>query len=139
VQAMPQQGESQLARKAGCMMETWVKKDDPSITVEAVRLNEGNVLATAAWCMGEVVEEIDPFDPLETQDAINVITAEGPQRASLGMYVIKYGRQFLVSRVRPFEEVYTPERRDSPPPESIADSRRQRGFADPFDMGRFGP
>lgn len=121
------------------MKETWRKKDAHNITVEAVRLNEENVEAIAEWSGAEVVEEIDPEHPLEMQKALNVQTPSGVARASLGMYVAKFGRNFFVSHNRPFELKYEPVSRPSPPPESAGDARKERGFADPFDMGRMGP
>lgn len=113
-------------------MEVWEKKDNPEVTVEAIRLNEGNAAEVAAWCGGQLIEEISPEDPEEMQPGINVTTLGAVKRASLGTYVVKYGKNFFVERIRPFEEVYTPASRPSPPPESIADSRKARGFADPF-------
>lgn len=120
-------------------MEVWSKKGTPQITVEAVRLNEDNAASVAAWCGGELVEEIDPEHPEEKQPGINVETPNETKRASLHMYVIKFGKHFFVSHPRPFEMIYQPANRDSPPPESAADARFQRGFADPFDRGRVGP
>lgn len=120
-------------------MEQWLKKDDNSISVEAVRLNEDNVAEVAQWCRAGMVEETDLEHPDEMQMGLNVVTPSGVQRASLGMYVAKFGRNFFVSNVRPFELLYEPANRPSPPPESTADARRRLGFADPFDMGRFGP
>lgn len=118
------------------MMETWRKKDNHDVTVEAVRLNEDNVTEVGTWSRADMIEEIDPEHPEEMQWGLNVHTHRGTERASLGMYVIKFGRNFLVSHTRPFEEVYEPSNRDSPPPESAGDSRKARGFADPFDQGR---
>lgn len=114
-------------------METWRNKARPRILVEAVRLNEDNAAAVAAWCGGDLVEEIDPEHPSEMQPGINLDTPGGRARASLHMYVIKFQRAFFVQHNRPFEMVYEPVNRDSPPPESAGDARRERGFADPFD------
>lgn len=116
-------------------METWHKRDNPNIVVEAVRLNEDNVKAVAEWCRGELVEEIDPEHPQEKQFGINLMTARDMQRASLNMYVIKFGKHFFVSHNRPFEMAYEPTDREAPPLESIGDARKERGFADPFDRG----
>ena len=113
-------------------MELWEKRDSPEVAVEAVRLNEDNVAKVAAWCGGELVQEIDPEHPEEMQDGINVFTSEGPQRASLNMYVVKYAGKFFVSHNRPFEMKYQPRSRPAPPLESAGDAARQRGFADPF-------
>ncbi len=120
-------------------MELWLKKDNHNVSVEAVRLNEDNAAGVAQWAKAGMVEEIDPEHPEETQVGLNVVTPSGVARASLGMYVIKFGGSFMVSRVRAFEELYEPANRQSPPPESAGDSRKARGFADPFDSGRFGP
>jgi hypothetical protein len=120
-------------------MELWQKKASPGITVEAIRLNEENIDEVAAWCRAEVIEEIDPEHPQEKQKGLNVDTAAGMKRASLGMYVVKFGRHFFVSHNRPFEVVYEPVERPAPPLESAGDSRKARGFADPFDRGRMGP
>lgn len=113
-------------------MEEWVKKDNETIVVEAVRLNEDNAAEVAAWCAGVLIEEIDPQDSLQKQPGINVPTPAGFKRASLGMYVINYGAQFFVETVRRFELLYTPRGRYSPPPESSGDTRHRLGFRDPF-------
>lgn len=120
-------------------MEIWEKQENPSVTVEAIRLNEGNAPAVAQWCGGELIEEIDPEHPEEIQPGINVDTTNGITRASLGMYVVKFGRRFFVSHNRPFEMKYQPQSRPAPPLESAGDSRKARGFADPFDSGKTGP
>lgn len=120
-------------------METWKKRDNPEIIVEAVRLREDLVAEVAAWSLSQVVEEIDPEHPEEMQEALNVPTPKGIQRASLGMYVVKFGRHFFVSHNRPFEMIYEPTSREAPPLESAGDARKARGFADPFDMGKVGP
>lgn len=116
-------------------METWVKRDNPNVLVEAIRLNDDNVINVAKWCGGELIEEINPEHPQEKQWGINVMTASDYRRASLGMYVIKFGKYFFVEHNRKFELVYKPQDRPAPPPSSAADSRRERGFADPFDRG----
>ena len=120
-------------------MEIWQKRATPSVEVEAVRLNEGNVVEVSAWCGGELVEEIDPEHPEEMQYGINLRTPAGTKRASLHMYVVKFGRQFFVSHNRIFESMYKPKERPAPPPESAGDTRKRLGFADPFDSGRMGP
>lgn len=116
-------------------MEIWVKRDS-GLQVEAVRLNEDNVEAVARWCGAQVIEEIDPEHPEEFQNGLNVDTKDGVQRATLGMYVIKFAGGFFVSYPRPFEIKYMPQARPAPPLESAGDSRKARGFADPFDRGR---
>lgn len=120
-------------------METWQKRDNPTVIVEAVRLTEENVHEVSLWCNSEKVEEIDPEHTEEMQFGINVMTAHGPSRASLGMYVIRFGNQFFVSHNRPFEMKYEPTSRPAPPLESAGDARKARGWADPFDRGRMGP
>lgn len=120
-------------------IEIWQKRENNNITVEAVRLNEDNVDEMAVWSNAEKVEEIDPEHPAETQTGLNVWTPTGVKRASLGMYLVLYGRQFFVSHNRNFETVYTPVNREDTPLESAGDSRKARGFADPFDTGRMGP
>lgn len=118
-------------------METWRKRDDHNVTLEAVRLNEGNVEALAAEFNLTLVEETDPEHPDEKQFGLNVPVPEHKiKRASLGMYLVKYGRAFHVEYPRTFELVYEPANRPPPPPESIGESRRARGFADPFARGR---
>lgn len=115
------------------MIELWRKRDNPEITVEAVRLNEDNIEAIASyWGVGDLVEEIDPEHPEEMQHGLNVTTPTGTKRASLNMYVVKYGGQFFVSHNRPFEMKYEPVNRPAPPLESAGDAARERGFADPF-------
>lgn len=121
------------------MMEAWRRRDMHNITVEAVRLNEENVEKIGEWCGADVVDEIDPEHPEELQKGLNVQTPGGVSRASLGMYVAKFGRNFFVAHNRPFEMKYEPVNRPAPPPESAGDARKARGFADPFDIGRMGP
>lgn len=121
------------------MRETWRKRDAHNITVEAVRLTEDNVEETAEWASGDLVDEIDPEHPQEMQKGINVRTPSGMARASLGMYVAQFGRNFFVAHNRPFEMKYEPVNREAPPLESAGDARKARGFADPFDTGRQGP
>lgn len=113
-------------------MQTWQKRDNPGITLEAVRLNEENVEEVATWCRGTLIDEIDPEHPEEKQYGINVETPSGTKRASLNMYVIKYGPNFFVEHIRVFEGMYKPSDRPAPPPESIGDAVKQRGFADPW-------
>lgn len=121
-------------------MEQWRKRDAPTVIVEAVRLNEDNAAEVAAWAKAEVVEEIDPEHPDEMQPGLN-ISGPGPiKRASLGMYVVKFGKHFLTVHNRPFEMAYEPMTREAPPLESAGDARKARGFADPFDgAARMGP
>lgn len=114
-------------------METWYKKAAPNVQVKAVRVNEENAADVAKWCRGTIINEIDPEFPDETRPGINVPTIGGHiSRASLGMYVIEFAKTFVVHHNRVFEEKYAPLDRPAPPPESIGDSRKARGFADPF-------
>lgn len=119
-------------------IERWRKKDNHNIEVDAVRLNEANAQEVAAWCHGELVEEIDPEHPDEKQPGINLRTPNGMKRASLHAYVVSYGRQFFTASNRHFEEVYEPVNRPATPLESAGDTRKRLGFADPFDTGRMG-
>jgi hypothetical protein len=131
---------AQQPRKAGGMsIEQWQKKDAPTITVMAVRLTEENATVVAEWSKSELIEEIDPEHPEEMQPGLNVRTPGGTKRASLHMYVVKFGNHFFAEHNRAFELVYEPVGRPSPPPESAGDARRERGFGDPFDLGRMGP
>lgn len=116
-------------------IETWQKISTPSVKVEAVRLTEDNVQDIAVWCGGDLVQEIDPEYPEEHRDGINVPTGSGNVRASLGMYVAKYGWQFFVAHNRVFETSWEPQDRPATPLESIGDSVKARGFADPFGRG----
>lgn len=113
-------------------IETWRKKDNHAILVEAVRLDENNAAEVARWCGGELVEEIDPQHPDEMQPGINFNTVGGMARASLHMYVVKFNRAFFASHNRKFELVYEPLNRASTPMESTGDTRRRLGFSDPF-------
>lgn len=117
-------------------IEFWQKKDMPETQVEAVRLNEDNAAEIATWCNGSLVEEIDPEHPDEMQPGINFNTPQGMKRASLHMYVIKFGTNFFTTSNRRFEEVYEPVSRPSTPLESAGDTRKSLGFADPFDSNR---
>lgn len=111
-------------------IETWRKKGQPNITVEAVRLNEENAAMVAAWCGGEVIEEINPEHPDEKQPGINITTPKGVKRASLHMYVINFARAFFVQNNRPFEMLYEPANRPETPLESAGDTRKRLGFGD---------
>lgn len=108
--------------------ETWVKQDNPTIEVEVVRLDEDNVEEAAAWCGGELVEEIDPEHTEEMQHGINFQSATGWQRGSLGMYLVKYGQSFYTSHNRPFEMNYMPKGGPAIQPESAGEAARSRGF-----------
>lgn len=119
-------------------MEIWRHKIE-GVLVEAVRLNEANVEEVAAWCGGDLVEEIDPEHTDEKRFGINLNTPAGVKRATLHMYVVKYGRNFFTDHNRVFESRYEPVDRPAPPLESAGDSRKARGFGDPFDRGRLGP
>ena len=112
-------------------IETWRRKDAPDIAVTAVRLNEENAALVADWCRGELIEEIDPEFPEEHQPGINVWTMNGVERASLHMYVVKYGNNFFVAHNRVFETKFEPANREAPPLESAGDTRKQFGFIDP--------
>lgn len=119
-------------------VEIWRKKDsEAAVLVRAIRVNEENVEDVAKWSSSDVIQESDPEHPEEMQKGLNVLTPAGIKRASLGMYVIKFGKHFFVDYPRPFEEKYEPATRPAPHPESAGDSRKARGFADPFDTGRF--
>jgi hypothetical protein len=113
-------------------IEPWIKKQT-GVQVEAIRLNEDNAEMAAAWCRGDLVEEIDPEHPDEMQPGVNVPTPQGSKRASLHMYIVKYGSHFFVVHTRVFEDGYMPMNRANPAPESIGDTRRRLGFADPFE------
>lgn len=119
-------------------MEIWTNRELPHVEVEAVRLTEDNAAQVAAWCGAEVVQEINPEHPEETQPGLNVSASTGTERASLGMYVIKYGGSFFALHNRRFEIKYQPKERPAPPQESAGDSRKARGLADPFDQGKVG-
>lgn len=116
-------------------IEPWEKRDS-GIRVEAVRLNEENAAAVAAWCGGDLVEEINAEYPDEKSPGINVPTDDGMKRASLGWYVVKFERHYFVVSVRVFELSYKPVSRPAPPPESIGDTRRRLGFGESVDRGR---
>lgn len=113
-------------------IELWRKKDNHNIEVEAVRLNEDNAAMVAQWSGAEMVEEIDPEHPEEKQPGLNIPTPNGTKRASLHMYVVRYGRSHFVSNNRHFEMVYEPVNRPATPLESAGDTRKRLGFADPF-------
>jgi hypothetical protein len=110
-------------------METWVKRDNPAVQIEAIRLNEDNAAYIALWSKGELVKEIDPIDG-EEMPGINIETRDGTARASISMYVGKYAGGFFVMHTRPFEDMYKPLGRPAPPPESIGDTRIRLGFGD---------
>ena len=112
--------------------ETWVKRDDETVMVDVVRLNEDNVHDAEIWCGGTLVEEIDPEHPEEMQFGINVSTMAGVERASLGMYLVHYGTQWYVSHTRPFEMVYKPRYDDDVQPDSAGEAARARGFKQSF-------
>lgn len=113
-------------------IELWRKKDNHNIQVEAVRLTEENAAKIAAWSRAELVEEIDPEHPEEKQPGLNIQTPNGFKRASLHMYVVKFGNNFFTAHNRIFETKYEPVNRPAPPLESSGDTRKRLGFADPF-------
>lgn len=114
------------------LVEVWNKKGYPGIRVSAVRLNEDNAAAVAEWCRAELIEEVSPEHPEEKQPGLNVPCSGGMKRASLNMYVVRYGSSFFVSHNRPFELKYEPSYRSAPPLESAGDAAKERGFADPW-------
>lgn len=111
-------------------MKPWRRKDDETIVCDAVRLNEDNIELVAQTFGIELVEELNKQDPdvNDKQYGLNVRTPNGVQRASLGMYLVKFAKHLFVYHVRPFEEVYEPVDRPSPPPESIGDAYMARGM-----------
>lgn len=119
-------------------MEEWVRQDDETVTVEAIRLTEENVSDVAIWCSARMIEEINPEHPAEMRYGLNVPTAAGIKRVSYGMYVIRYAASCYVMHNRPFEMQYKPKTRPAPPLESAGDSRKARGLGDPFDSARWG-
>lgn len=117
-------------------IERWRLKDNTNVIVDAVRLNEDNAAEVAAWSGAGLVEEIDPEHPEEMQPGLNVTTPQGVERASLHMYVVKFGKSFWAVNNRVFETKYEPINREATPLESAGDTRKRLGFADPFDTGR---
>lgn len=113
-------------------IEDWFNVYNTQIVVQAVRLREDNVEEIAKWCRGDLVEEIDPEHPEETQYGINVETPSGIRRAHLHMYVVRHQGNFFTQHNRAFETMYRPVNRESTPLESNGDSKKARGFADPF-------
>lgn len=113
-------------------IEMWRKKEDHNVEVEAVRLTEANAEEISKWSRGELIEEIDPEHPEEMQPGINIPTPNGTKRASLHMYVVRYGNNFFIANNRHFETIYEPVNRPATPLESAGDTRKRLGFADPF-------
>ena len=113
-------------------IDDWCLKAHPNFKVQAARLTEDNASEVAEWCGGDLIEEIDPEHPEEMQPGINVRTQTGFARASLHMYVVKIGGSFYVAHNRVFENRYEPVKGEAPPLESIGDTRKRLGFADPF-------
>ncbi len=62
-------------------------KDGELVNAEQLTQENGNQLAQ--WCEGVLVQEIDPFDSERTFNGINVPTANGAKRCSLGDYIVK--------------------------------------------------
>lgn len=75
------------------MIETWRKKSLPNLFIEAAQVTAENAEEIAAWCGGNLVEEIDPFDSAKRQPGINVPCEYGNERASVGHFVFKAGNE----------------------------------------------
>ncbi len=70
------------------MTQTWRKRADPAIEVEALKLSHENAREIVHWCEGRQVQEIDPYNSTNTYVGVNVPTYDGRQRASEGDYVV---------------------------------------------------
>lgn len=80
--------------------------------VHAIQLTEDNAPKIAAWCGGDIVEEIDPRDDEKRYQAINVPTRFGNQRLSLGQFLLKdpHTGQFSIVDASTFMSEYEPDR-----------------------------
>lgn len=58
--------------------------------VIALHFDEKAVIAELAqWCGGDVEETLDPLEPTGVRQVIWVPTVDGPQRASLGWWIVR--------------------------------------------------
>ena len=64
--------------------------DEGRELVEAVQLTAENHDELVAWAGGVKTFEIDAIDENKKYPAINMLTEEGPYRASEGQYVIRH-------------------------------------------------
>lgn len=77
--------------------------DDSGIRVEAVQLTEENAHQVEAWTNGLLIEEHNALNHEITQPGINVPTALGNKRASLGSWILLTDAgQFFVNEEETF-------------------------------------
>jgi hypothetical protein len=84
------------------------RKKGQGFLVEAAYLTEDNASEISNWAGGAQVVEEQIAHSDEKLEGLNVKTPEGTKRASVGMYVIKYGDDFYVSKAGAFEQNYEP-------------------------------
>lgn len=74
---------------------------------EARNLTANNAAELAHWCSGMLVKEHDALDHNKVSPGINVLTADGVQRASVGDTIIRNNdgtfRIFKNSRMESYE------------------------------------
>jgi hypothetical protein len=89
--------------------QIWRKKSLPGFEVEAAQVSSTNAAELTAWCGGQLVEEIDPFDSSKRYPGINVPTEQGMERASLGDHIFKVAPgDFRVRTPHAFTNVWEP-------------------------------
>jgi hypothetical protein len=77
--------------------------------VEAMQLTPDQVSAAALWCGGMEVDEIDSLDATKKFVGLNIMTANGVERASQDDYIVKNLRgDFIVMKPGEFESTYEP-------------------------------
>lgn len=89
------------------------RKKVTGLVVEAAKIGEEDINTLANWAHAYVVEEKDALSH-DILEALNVRTANGMERASHGMYVVKISGRLFVCQPGEFEEMYEPLEEESP-------------------------
>lgn len=108
-----------------------------SLIVEAMQVGVDDIGEISNWAHGaQIIEEKNALSGDPT-DGLNVKTADGMKRASLGDFVIKYGDNFAVTGPKMFLSKYKLIGETPKPPE-IIETKRPNPIKDPWkDLTRF--
>lgn len=103
--------------------------------VEAMQLTAENIQDIAFWCPSAmIVTEIDPFTS-EEMPALNITTASGRERVSIGQYVVKANGQFYMDLPGHFRRNFIPvEVPPGPVSKSVRDSKILRDRTDEDEL-----
>lgn len=87
-------------------MRRFTRRNNASIAVEAGKVGTDPIENIVNWCGGQIIEERDAITG-ERAEAVNVKTAGGRKRASVGQYIVKISTgTFAVISGYDFERMY---------------------------------